>query len=207
MKKVLLVASLAVISAASQAITFTFVNFGGDPAMYAGMSASSLVFSGNSMTVTPSNAAVGDPVAGSRSRRFSITYKIDAGAGKFITSMNGSFISAIAGANSSITMVESLVKLDAAGNEVGAAFATLTGSTNLSSQTFTGSVSFAPVRALIVKKDFFLVRSAPLTSRLKSFLNQLPCLHSLEQPQWLRDDARTASSSKPAFHLGIQDMP
>jgi hypothetical protein len=157
MKKVLLVASLAVISAASQAITFTFVNFGGDPAMYAGMSASSLVFSGNSMTVTPSNAAVGDPVAGSRSRRFSITYKIDAGAGKFITSMNGSFISAIAGANSSITMVESLVKLDAAGNEVGAAFATLTGSTNLSSQTFTGSVSFAPVRALIVKKDFFLV--------------------------------------------------
>jgi hypothetical protein len=71
--------------------------------------------------------------------------------------MNGSFISAIAGANSSITMVESLVKLDAAGNEVGAAFATLTGSTNLSSQTFTGSVSFAPVRALIVKKDFFLV--------------------------------------------------
>lgn len=157
MKKVLLVASLAVISAASQAITFTFVNFGGDPAMYAGMSASSLVFSGNSMTVTPSNAAVGDPVAGSRSRRFSITYKIDAGAGKFITSMNGSFISAIAGANSSIIMVESLVKLDAAGNEVGAAFATLTGSTNLSSQTFTGSVSFAPVRALIVKKDFFLV--------------------------------------------------
>lgn len=157
MKKVLLVASLAVISAASQAITFTFVNFGGDPAMYAGMSASSLVFSGNSMTVTPSNAAVGDPVAGSRSRRFSITYKIDAGAGNFITSMNGSFISSIAGANSSITMVESLVKLDSAGNEVGAAFATLTGSTNLSSQTFTGSVSFAPVQAIIVKKDFFLV--------------------------------------------------
>lgn len=156
MKKVLLVASLAVVSAASQAITFAFVSFGGDPAMYAGMSASSLVFNGNSMTVTPSNAAVGDPIGGDRFRRFSITYKVDAGAGNFITGMNGNFISSIAGAGSSITMVESLVQLDSAGLEVGGAFATLTGSTNLSSQTFSGSISFAPVRAIIVKKDFFL---------------------------------------------------
>lgn len=156
MKKVLLVASLAVVSAASQAVTFTFVSFGGDPAMYAGMTSASLVFSGNSMTVTPSNAFVGDPQPGNRFRNFKITYDVDAGAGQFITKMTGNFMSAIAGANSSITMVETLVALDGSGNEIGSGFASLTGSTNLSAQTFSGSVTFAGIQKFRVKKDFFL---------------------------------------------------
>lgn len=161
MKKALLVLMVAATAAFSQAVTFTFVQWTGNPALNAGLVwGTNPVFSGSSLTMTPSNAYVGDPRPTSfpRFASFGFWYDVTAGSGQVFTGMNASFAGALSGPNSQITMTEQFIALDSAGNELFDLFpAGLTGTVTPSNMTFSGSVTFTQqVTKFRVKKSFTL---------------------------------------------------
>jgi len=159
MKKVLLLISMAAAASFSQAVTFTFVQWTGDPAASAGLVwGTNPVFNGNSLTMTPSNAFVGDPNPGPRFMTFGVWYDVTGAPGEVFTGMKASFSGAIAGPLSQITMTEQFIALDAQGNELGDILpGGIVGVINVNDMTFSGSGTFTQsVTAFRVKKSFSL---------------------------------------------------
>ncbi len=160
MKKVLLLLSMAAAASFSQAVTFTFVQWTGDATASSGLVwGTNPNFNGNSLTMTPSNAFVGDPRPGARFITFGVWYDVTATTpGELFTGMKASFSGAIAGPLSQITMTEQFIALDAQGNELGDLLpGGIVGTINVNNMTFSGSGSFnQTVSAFRVKKSFSL---------------------------------------------------